>query len=103
MTHDLDEVEAFLGLISYEDWVAQGEAPPGGGRFPGRPLSPRWHRGPDFMERSSSPRGSGDGPGPREFVPPTTLADGFWVETGIPWSTGVPVFNVYNEASTGPT
>ena len=30
MTHDL---EAFLGLISYEDWVAQGEAPAGGGGF----------------------------------------------------------------------
>ena len=32
MTPDLDEVEAFLGLISYEDWVAQGEAPPGGAK-----------------------------------------------------------------------
>ncbi len=36
MTPDLDEVEAFLGLISYEDWVAQGEAPPGGGKKPSR-------------------------------------------------------------------
>ena len=34
MTHDLDEVEAFLGLISYEDWLAQGEAPPGSNRHP---------------------------------------------------------------------
>ena len=40
MTPDLDEVEAFLGLISYEDWVAQGEAPPGGGAVSRSPTIP---------------------------------------------------------------
>jgi len=30
MTPDLDEVEAFLGLVSYEDWVAQEDDLSGG-------------------------------------------------------------------------
>ena len=47
--------------------------------------------GPDFMERHAH----------RPFVPPTTLADGFGVESGSPWSTGVPVFNICNQATTG--
>ena len=26
MTHDLDEVETFLGLVPYEEWVEWGES-----------------------------------------------------------------------------